>query len=168
MGSGFASPVATAQSVLEEHELNRLPINVEKLCDELEIKVYYVDFSAIEAKVGKEISGAIQKRGDKYTILVNEDDSDVRARFTIAHELGHFFLHMKDDPRAIVTSFRRDRSPRETEANKFAAELLMPRKLVKKEYEQMVIPVSSTLAKRFKVSKPAMCNRLDSLKLTYV
>lgn len=93
---------------------------------------------------------------------------DVRARFTIAHELGHYFLHIKDDARQIVTSFRRGQSPRETAANKFAAELLMPKNLIKEEYAKMVIPVSDTLAKKFEVSKPAMRIRLDSLGLMYV
>lgn len=168
MGSEFVSATAKAQSVLREHKLNRLTIDVEGLCKSLGIRVQYVDFSSIEYKVHKEISGAIKKRGDKYTILVNEDDSGVRARFTIAHELGHYFLHVKDDPRQIVTSFRRDRSLKETAANKFAAELLMPKDLLKEEYSKMVIPVSDTLAKKFNVSKPAMQNRLDSLNLMYV
>ena len=78
---------------------------MEKLCDSLGIEIQYVDFSEIEGRIGKEISGALQKHGKTYTILVNEDESDVRARFTIAHELGHYFLHVKDDPRQIVTSF---------------------------------------------------------------
>lgn len=168
MGSELFLAVVEARKVLEEHKLNQLPIDVEYLCESLGIRVQYVDFSSIEDKVDKEISGAIQKRGETYTILVNEDDPDVRARFTIAHELGHYFLHVKDDPRQIVTSFRRDRSPRETAANKFAAELLMPKALIKREYSKMVIPVSDTLAKKFNVSKPAMRNRLDDLKLMYV
>lgn len=168
MGSELFSAVTEARKVLKKYELDSLPIDVEGLCDTLGIMVHYVDFSSIEGKVRKEISGAIQKNGESYTILVNEDDSDVRARFTIAHELGHYFLHVKDDPRQIVTSFRRDRSPRETAANKFAAELLMPKDLVKKEYSKMVIPISDTLAKKFNVSKPAMRNRLDGLDLMYV
>lgn len=168
MGSEFLSAVTEARKILEKYELYYLPIDVEQLCDFLGIKVQYVDFSVIEGKVGKEISGAIQKQGNTYTILVNGDESDVRARFTIAHELGHYFLHIKDDTRQIVTSFRRDQSPQETAANKFAAELLMPKNLIKEEYAKMVIPVSDTLAKKFEVSKPAMRIRLDSLGLMYV
>lgn len=168
MESGCMSPVAAARDVIRKYELHSLPINVEELCDLLGIRLQYVDFSGIERKVGKEISGAIQKRGEKYTILVNEDDPDVRARFTIAHELGHYYLHMKDDSRQFVTSFRRDKSPRERAADKFAAELLMPKKLVEREYRKMVIPVSDTLAKKFNVSKPAMRIRLEGLELMYV
>lgn len=168
MGSEFTSGAAKAREVLAKYNLNSLPIDVENFCGHLGISIIYVDFSSIEHKIGKEISGVIQKRGNEYTILVNEDDPDVRARFTIAHELGHYFLHVKDDHRQIVTSFRRDRSARETAANKFAAEFLMPKQLVEKEYAKLVIPVSDTLAKKFNVSKLAMRNRLDSLGLTYV
>ncbi len=168
VGSEFTSGAAKAREILAKYNLNSIPIDVEGFCASIGIIVIYVDFSSIERKVQKEISGAIQKRGDEYTILVNGDDPDVRARFTIAHELGHYYLHVKDDPRQIVTSFRRDRSARETAANKFAAEFLMPKQLIEQEYAKMVIPVSDTLAKKFNVSKPAMRNRLDSLDLMYV
>lgn len=53
---------------------------------------------------------------------------DGRARFTVAHELGHFFLHTgrpmaRESPRAQVQKYRLS----EPQANQFAAELLMPR-----------------------------------------
>lgn len=53
---------------------------------------------------------------------------DGRARFTVAHELGHFFLHTnipmaRASPNANVKPFRRC----EPQANQFAAEILMPR-----------------------------------------
>lgn len=168
MESGFVSPITRAKSVIKEYHICSLPVDVEALCASLGIGVQYVGFSEIERKVKKEISGAILKRSQTYTILVNEADPDVRARFTIAHELGHYYLHMKNDNRKIITSFRRDQSPRETEANKFAAELLMPKALIEEEYDKMVIPVSDTLAKKFNVSKPAMRIRLDGLGLMYV
>lgn len=166
--SELLSPVSEARKTLELYGADDIPVDVESICKRLGIKVLYVDFSEIEMRVGKEIAGAIQKVGSAYTILVNEDDSDVRARFTIAHELGHYFLHMKGNQKEIVTSFRRDRSPKETSANKFAAELLMPREMVRREYAKMVIPVSDSLAKKFEVSKSAMRVRLDSLGLNYV
>ena len=61
MGSELFSAVAEARRVLDEYGLNQLPIEVEELCKSLGIRVRYVDFSSIEGKVGKEISGAIQK-----------------------------------------------------------------------------------------------------------
>ncbi len=169
MRSGFLSPIATARAVLRKNpNLWHLPIDVESICEKDRIKIKHVDFTEIEEKVNLKISGAIQKKGNAYIILVNEDDSDERARFTIAHELGHCYLHMEGDPRKIVASFRLDKSPREAAANKFAVELLMPKKLLEKEYEEMVIPVTESLAKKFKVSKQAMRARLDEFRLIYI
>jgi Zn-dependent peptidase ImmA (M78 family) len=168
MANKSLSPISKAREVLKETQIVSLPIDVNRLCKFYNIRVLYVDFSSMENKTKKEISGAIQRHDGKFTILVNDNDSEVRARFTIAHELGHYHLHMKDVPGKIITSFRRDQSPRETEANQFAAELLMPRKLIEREYYKMVIPVSDTLAKKFNVSKPAMRIRLDNLGLMYV
>jgi hypothetical protein len=51
----------------------------------------------------------------------------VRQRFTVAHELGHFFMHKKpivDRARVLRRSLQWDR--KELEANVFAAELLTP------------------------------------------
>ena len=52
-----------------------------------------------------------------------------RKRFTLAHELGHYFLHRKNitihnDDALTLETFRN--GSQETEANQFASELLMP------------------------------------------
>ena len=166
----MVSPIAKARDVLKEYKITKIPVDVEKICKKLSIKVYFADFTKVEEKAGRRISGLIQKRKENdFIILVNENDMyTYRSRFTIAHELGHYFLHMENSENGLITSFRMDRSPRETEANRFAAELLMPEPLVRKEYEKMVIPVSDSLAEKFKVSKQAMRVRLDSLELMYV
>ena len=53
-----------------------------------------------------------------------------RILFSIAHELGHFFLHILDDDGNVKTGTVIHRnlqaSSQEWEANEFAAELLMP------------------------------------------
>ena len=41
--------------------------------------------------------GAIARRGKTVTIVVNANDPPFRKRFTIAHELGHNFLHLLED-----------------------------------------------------------------------
>ena len=64
MGSESLSAIMEARKVLEDYKLNQLPIDVEGLCDSLGITINYVDFSAIEGKVGQEISGAIKKNGE--------------------------------------------------------------------------------------------------------
>ena len=38
--------------------------------------------------------GAVEKEGDGFRIIVSPYQDEKRERFTIAHELGHLFLHM--------------------------------------------------------------------------
>jgi hypothetical protein len=77
-------------------------------------------------------------------ILINQCQGEQRQRFTIAHELGHFLLdnHRSKESEGFRCSrgdFAADRTAKmtramkmEVEANEFAAELLMPTRLVGK------------------------------------
>ena len=58
---------------------------------------------------------------ERYCIVINEENSKQRCRFTAAHEIGHIILHkvFKDEDRL------------EKEANMFAARILMPMILLK-------------------------------------
>lgn len=169
MAHYFNTPIIEAQKLIAECNIKTAPVDVEGICKQLGIKIIRVSMDEIEQIVHKSISGAIQKiPGNLCTIIVNERDISTRARFTIAHELAHYLLHMKDCENQVITSFRMDRSPQETEADRFAAELLMPENLVRSEYAKLIIPVSDSLAKTFDVSKQAMRIRLDNLELMYV
>ena len=64
------------------------------------------------------------------TIVLDDSVSDLFARVLTAHELGHYALHKQI---AMLRGFaemevleKRDLEPMETEANLFAAELLLP------------------------------------------
>ena len=64
------------------------------------------------------------------TIVLDDSGSELFARVLTAHELGHYALHKQI---AMLRGFaemevleKRDREPMETEANLFAAELLLP------------------------------------------
>ena len=168
MECGFNSPVEAARELIRKYNTEAPPIDVVDICQREGIQIAYVDLTDVEQRAGKEISGAIRKDGTNYIIFVNGQDIATRTRFTIAHELGHYFLHMKDSPCEVITSFRMDQSFIETQANKFAAELLMPEDMVRAEHSKMVIPVSDSLAKKFNVSKKAMRIRLENLGLLYV
>ena len=115
------------------------------------------------------------KRGDKVTLLVNGSDPPYRKRFTIAHELGHHFLHLLHDGEFVdseadlfrqshedhkeITSDRR----REIQANMFAAALLMPADEVVKNWQKT--RSVEDLARIFNVSPSAMGFRIDQLGL---
>jgi Zn-dependent peptidase ImmA (M78 family) len=62
-----------------------------------------------------------------FEIHIPQLTSSRRDRFTIAHELGHYFLHYLHPEHTGVRTFGRgQRNWAETQANVFASHLLMP------------------------------------------
>jgi len=77
------------------------------------------------------VSGEIRPSGEEngFIIRINRHDPAKRQRFTVAHELAHFLLHrdeigagIEDD--VLYRSTLSDR--REQQANRLAADILMP------------------------------------------
>lgn len=99
-----------------------------------------------------------------------------RRRFTIAHEIGHWVLHISAGklygcrPADIVEQPSEARPDKralrriEAEANRFAAELLMPETLVVPAATELGSNVPA-LAERFDVSVPAIRVRLQQFGL---
>ena len=78
--------------------------------------------------------GTIRKNCDgKYVITLPSkfDSSNKRARFTLAHELGHLFLHYILGESTELVYTRLGTNQVEYDANEFAANFLMPTKLFK-------------------------------------
>jgi Zn-dependent peptidase ImmA (M78 family) len=168
-----------AKEILSAWGKSDLPVNVREIAKAQSI---IVD----EDKQPKEsLSGFLFVDGDTKIIGVNKSHPKTRRRFTIAHELGHYFLHTHDhgsphvDKQSNVSSthFRDDSSSeginaQEIEANLFAAELLMPEELI---YEQLKAlssmpeycgeEVIEKLSEKFDVSIQAMTLRLTNLEL---
>ncbi|MCC5619756.1 ImmA/IrrE family metallo-endopeptidase [Nostoc sp. CHAB 5836] len=116
------------------------------------------------------ISGEIRPdpaNPDHFIIRVNRNDSARRQRFTVAHEIGHFLLHREEIGGGITDDvlYRSSLSDRrEAQANRLAADLLMPQDLVDEWMERArtlkVDNVISFLADKFNVSEAAMKIRL--------
>lgn len=84
-----------------------------------------------------------------------------RARFTVAHELGHLFLH-RDLLFARAVEDDHDLKPYESsewQADEFAGSLLMPERLVRSCRTVLEI------TERCQVSEPAAKTRLAKLKI---
>ncbi|QTG16558.1 ImmA/IrrE family metallo-endopeptidase (plasmid) [Agrobacterium tumefaciens] len=93
---------------------------------------------------------------DVYEAAVNGDG---RARFTVAHEIGHLFLHTgiplaRASNDGSIKPFRMS----EPQANQFAAEFLMPRHLSLRHYSR------AELCTVFGVSEEAASNRIKFLQ----
>ena len=155
------------ERIFREHQ--GPPVNIEGIVRSLGIELDK------KASLDPEISGQIERLGNnKYKISTNGSDSYFRQRFTIAHELGHLLYHSHligdgvDDNRAYRSVadgkfYNRSITAREeTEANRFAASLLMPKESVLSVWENSGRSLKDT-AKKFQVSMQAMRIRLESL-----
>lgn len=148
---------------------NKIPVDLEAIANSIGLHIQY-------SFLDSDTSGILEKnkKHDGYTIIVNANDHSNRKRFTIAHELGHYMLHRNligsglDDNRAYRSTdtgkyHNTSIGPEEeTEANQFAANLLMPRHKVKELYTSGVTN-SGELADKFGVSEQAMSIRLKSV-----
>lgn len=142
-----------------------LPVDPIAIARSLGINVY-------EAAMPNTLSGMIgrMRESGEIDIVVNTEHAPVRQRFTVAHELGHYFAIMADPARAEAPFIhRRDQlaacgtSQEEIFANQFAAELLMPATEVRRLRQTGMD--TTRLASHFRVSYDAMTNRLKNLGL---
>jgi len=133
------------------------PVNILAIAKELDIKLEPVD-------LGSQIAGSITKNSDsKYIIRYNTRDNEYRQRFTIAHELAHFLLHKASIGDGIQESplYRSGlSSTMEKQANRLAANILMPRSLVDKLMAEESNNID-IVANRLNVSKKALEILLD-------
>ncbi len=150
-----------AASLLQDADAFSAPVDVFGVARFLEIRVQ-------PEMTDDKISGALYRRPDETVIGLNALHPKTRKRFTVAHEIGHFVLH--DEEVFIDQVYRRSdqaTNSTETEANRFAAALLMPAELVMGEVKQYDPPLRSDhveeIARRFEVSQQAMTFRLENL-----
>ena len=116
---------------------------------------------------GKEVLGACKSKGLNKLIVVSPSiTSMTRTRFTIAHEIGHLFLH-HGNSKCISTDFDlwRDKHIEEIEANAFAAELLIPYQAVVPEIKQQDLSyaLAVSFAERYITSISTSAIRLVKL-----
>lgn len=166
------TPEQAAYDIIEEFYVTDPPVNILQIAQTMGFTVVEADLSAYEEVAGYRISGMIEAGGSidnpRRLIYVNNKEHEGRRNFTIAHELGHYILHMDKDKDEIITSFRGSKDIREREADMFASELLMPTELVLIEYYKTIYPTVRQLAKKFEVSQAAMRYKLDRLGLNYI
>jgi predicted transcriptional regulator len=108
--------------------------------------------------------GAIHVEGPgNFTIFLSPYTGPFRDRFTIAHELGHYFLHSLFGEKKIKIN-REGSDPTEWEANWFAGGFLMPEESFRTEWEQFGGNIEAVAA-RFNVSTQTVKIRANTLGL---
>jgi hypothetical protein len=129
------------------------PIDVVKVASSLGIEVHEGELDQCD--------GALLRLGGTALILVSRKCAyDSRKRFTVAHELGHFYIPSHNSPEfrcteAEIANYRSVRI-REREANGFASELLLPASELQKALkEPPSIQVVSDLAQSYGTSMMA-------------
>ncbi len=141
-----------ARKLLKDAEIVQVPVSLWKIIKYAQTNH---NLEVIPHNFGEKISGMLIMADENATIGYNNEQHWHRRRFTIGHELGHLLMgHIcNNDPN----------DNREQEANEFAAELLMPLAILKKDYQKT--EVLKELSKRYTVSEEAMCRHLMSCRL---
>ncbi|HEU5348453.1 MAG TPA: ImmA/IrrE family metallo-endopeptidase [Ktedonobacterales bacterium] len=151
-----------ADDIINNAGYTTFPIPVEKIVKDhgLIIRRVHLD----------NLSGRIKNIGETGYIEVNEDERATRQSFTIAHEFGHWAMsHGQDCFRSASTEWVL--RPTEDSADAFAASLLMPTRLIKREFERLkelghtYDAIVRDMARACHVGERAMRRRLRDLGL---
>jgi Zn-dependent peptidase ImmA (M78 family) len=163
-----------AERLIERFRIKKPPVDVEHIAQILGLQV-------TEADLGAGVSGLLVTNATNAHIVIQEKDAETRKRFTIGHEIGHYYLrhqfesgeHVHVDKGNYISQRGPQAAtgvdPKEIEANQFAACLLMPSKMVQERVAALGAPLLDDeviqLAKDFGVSEQAMTIRLTTLDL---
>lgn len=138
-----------AKKVIKDTKIKEAPVSLQVVINHLQ-KEFDLTVSRIDLSKG--VSGLLVRCSELdteyYSIGFNQNEPWCRRRFTIAHEIGHLlFGH-------TCSKGGGSKDNNEKEADVFAAELLMPTSLIKKDFLRLSnIP---DLAKLYRVSEQAM------------
>jgi Zn-dependent peptidase ImmA (M78 family) len=157
-----------AADILKKYRIKKPPIPVEKIAETLGARVRYSPYDG-------ELAGMLVRGNGQTVIGVNSLHHMNRQRFTIAHECGHLLFHKGEvhidrafrvNRRDEVSSLAVD--PDEIEANRFAAELLMPFDMITADLLERGIDAENEqelkeLARKYQVSVQAITHRITNI-----
>lgn len=142
-----------ARRVISDHQITRPPVDVVAIASSEGLQVKLIETWPTK------VSGLLLC--DSRLIGINANHVSTRRRFSLAHELGHWFMrhdlqwHDRDvtiDNPPLPLDDTKD--PIEKEANEFAAELLAPLAMLKVSFGTVNDP--DRLADLYDMSPPAM------------
>lgn len=145
---------------MENGFIENYQVNIEKIVEGNGIKLKK------ENNLPSSVSGYLKMIDDEWVIGVNTKHHPKRQRFTIAHEFAHYILH-KDERGTFIDEeiyFRKSKdSSIEYNADRFAAEILMPQNIFLKAVKEEKITRIKDLSDRFNVSVMAIEMRAKDL-----
>ena len=146
-----------AHRLLSTLRITEPPFPVEAVAALPRVEVHY--------RPARHLSGAIRWQRGKWRILINSNDSRGRQIFSLAHELKHLIDHPIREVIYRDSRFGSAEQAAERAADYFAACLTMPRAWLKRCFYDEGFRDPQVLARRFRVSPPAMRYRFDQLGL---
>ena len=151
-----------AKDILIENDMLRLPVDLSEIAKNNNIDVYIS-----ELPDGIYVAIRYNNEKKKFEILIEKNESNVRQRFTLAHELAHFFLERHTIEYSgkvhFDTLFRKEKNIEEREVEYLAGAILMDKEILIRLYK--INSSIKDLAKVFDVSESAMTVRLSILDL---
>ena len=130
--------VKEAANLILQKTDGQIPVKIVNICKQMGFSVY-------RQELPPKVCGYIVINGElkddfktDRIISVNENESNKRRRFTVAHELAHYLFDF--NPEQEIQYFNRFEldhekgKPEEDLANRFAAELLMPEADMRSRY----------------------------------
>lgn len=139
------------------------PVSLLECLDQLDRRAALVFEDGLHAGM----RGGLQLLEGRWVIILNQGDGRQRARFTLAHEIGHIALGECGAGRRRPLGWRIE----EALCDVFAAELLMPAPWLRREWRGLRGEEAervAALARRFDVSRAAARRRLRELGLSSV
>lgn len=150
-----------AENILNDFDIKEPVVPIKEIAERRGLSIKYFNPDGDEAL--KKVSGFYNDKN--HIIYVNADDSSTRQLFTIAHELGHKELGHATDDFSVLYRFATpiDKNPLEQEANCFAANILVPEKMLISTMSLYDLSKddTQTLATLFGVSYEVMKYRLQ-------
>lgn len=141
--------------------MNSAPVDVFGLAERMGLIVR-------KTVMGEDFSGSIRRLPDgRCEIEINSLHSPTRQRFTLAHEIAHYILHLSLIGDGITDdALYRSKQPSQIErqANRFAARMLMPAHLVRQHFAAG-LQSPEKMARKFEVSSAVAEIRLRELGL---
>ena len=164
--------------------ISSIPVDVAGILKKLKIDYYEVDFDSLQRALpiyNSKIFSMASAEGDDLYICVSHSGTEAEKRFTLAHEFGHCYLHMRDDKFSSASSFHLElktvpdaycepgkrvmtiSNEKEEDADAFARDLLVPTQLLIKVIEKSEKISSQQLAAVFSIPVPQMKKKLVDL-----
>lgn len=159
--------------VLKKFDIDDVPVPIVRIMSELGFKVVVQNYEEdnLSGIIGIDFK-LVDKFGSDKVISLNRKHQIGHQRFTMAHELCHYIFDFdRNSLEPYYDAYDTSQSDLDNEirANTFAANLLMPKNVFKKKYEECKgmkkYDKVLELSKRFQVSGTAVTRRIEELRL---